>query len=811
MNEPAGRSDARSVREPAGRPDAGSSPDGGRAGDLPPASWFATDHPFRTDATVCTLVREAAAAHPNRPALVDSGDGRVLTHREVGELSDRVAAWLSGCALGRGDLVGLLSGHSPEAVAGLVGVLKSGAAYVPLDPKWPVRRIEAVLDRYRIRCLLVDGEQLGRLDPVGWSGGSLRDVLCLGRDGDRVWAPDLDRDSVEDLWDYVAEAGDRVRTAGFNSRPDVPQVAEADVDAYVDRVVEVAGTGRGGLRVLEIGFGSGEVMRRLAPAAARYVGVDPSGAAVDAGRAWVDRAGVAVELHQGFADQVGGLVDGPFDLAVLASTVQFFPGVAYLLDVLDGLARLVVPGARVILADLIDPEREAHSGLRLPRACYASLAGGDWAGVEVLERGQGLLVELLDARFDVVLTRGAAPAGAAGPTGTRRYWTTAALPDPAAARINPAAPDDLAYVIFTSGSSGEPKGVAVRHRSVVNLIGWVNERREVGPGDRLLFVTSFAFDLSVWDMFGVLAAGAAVVVVPDEVLAEPDEVAELLVEHDVTIWDSAPAALSAVLPYVPLVGTGRRDRLRLVQLSGDWVPVTMPAEIRAEFPAARLVVLGGATECTIWSNDYEVGVVSPDWPSIPYGTPMWNARYYVLDEALDHRPVGEPGDLYIAGECLALGYLGDPRLTAAKFLPDGCGGPPGARMYRTGDRARWLPDGTMQFLGRLDDQVKIRGYRIELGEIQAALNRCDGVREAVVLAPSSAGGRELVAFFVPAAGAAGADPDAVRRALDGVLPPWMVPARVLPVPAFPRSPTGKVDRVALLADWAGPARSGSPP
>jgi amino acid adenylation domain-containing protein len=507
-----------------------------------------------------------------------------------------------------------------------------------------------------------------------------------------------------------------------------------------------------------------------------------------------------VDIRKGFADQAADLFDGPFDVVLLASTAQFFVGAAYLLDVLDAVAPMLAADGAVVIADMIDPDAEEHSGLRLPRSFFSNLAGpgGVWSSAQVRDRAPRALAGPLDARYDVVLGRGPAPPGQLR---RRRYWTAAALdavsPDVA---IDQASADDLAYVIFTSGSTGEPKGVAVAHRSVVSLIEWVNQRQAVGAEDRLLFVTSFAFDLSVYDMFGSLAVGATLLIAPDDDLAEPSAVAELLIGEEVTFWDSAPAALSAVLPFVPLVSYGRRDRLRLVFLSGDWVPLTLPDEVRTAFPQAGVVALGGATECTIWSNDFPVGTVAPDWPSIPYGKPMTGARYYVLDEHLDERPVGEPGDLYIAGSCLALGYLGDPALTAAKFIPDVATGEAGGRMYRTGDRARWLADGNLQFLGRSDDQVKVRGYRIELAEVQAAIGRCPGVREAVVAAPPGESGPELVAFFVPALPGA-ATAEQVRAALAETLPPWMVPGRLISVPEFPRSATGKVSRDLLLREY----------
>src|SRR6185436_19594695 len=352
-------------------------------------------------------------------------------------------------------------------------------------------------------------------------------------------------------------------------------------------------------------------------------------------------------------------------------------------------------------------------------------------------------------------------------------------------------PDDLAYVIFTSGSTGTPKGVMVRHRPVVNLIRWAHRTFAFSPEDRVLFVTSLSFDLSVFDVFGLLAAGGSIRIATEEEIRDPERLLEALAEEPITFWDSAPAALEQTVPFLSslLDGSDPRARpaLRLVFLSGDWIAVTLPDRIRGRFPGARVVSLGGATEATVWSNVFPIESVDPAWTSIPYGRPIANARYHVLDDRLTPCPVGVPGDLYIGGACLADGYAREPELTAHKFIPDPWGTAPGARLYRTGDRARYRPDGNLEFLGRRDHQVKIRGFRIELGEIEAALSALAGVREAVVVAREE----RLVAYV-----AGDADADALRQALRERLPDYMVPAAFVTLAALPLTPNGKVDRKA---------------
>jgi amino acid adenylation domain-containing protein len=394
--------------------------------------------------------------------------------------------------------------------------------------------------------------------------------------------------------------------------------------------------------------------------------------------------------------------------------------------------------------------------------------------------------------------------------GRLRLWGRHTRPRPPLAPPLPLSspgPRDLAYIVFTSGSTGTPKGVAVQHGPVENLIAWVNERFQMSREDRVLFVTSLSFDLSVYDVFGLLAAGGSVHVASEEELGDPAALVRILDEEPITFWDSAPAALQQVVPCFRPARV--ESRLRLVFLSGDWVPLGLPDQVRGRFPLAQVVALGGATEATVWSNFFPVTEVEPGWVSIPYGRPIGNARYHVLDEDLGPRPIGAAGDLYIGGDCLALGYVGEPGLTAWKFVPDGCGGGPGARLYRTGDQARYWQDGVLEFLGRRDQQVKIRGFRIELGEVEAALAEHAAVREAVVLAHGEPrGDRRLVAYVVAAGPVTAAE---LRGHLRERLPEPMVPAAFSFLAAMPVTANGKLDRKALAPPEPGPAGEAEEP
>ncbi|MCE7009273.1 amino acid adenylation domain-containing protein [Kibdelosporangium philippinense] len=297
---------------------------------------------------------------------------------------------------------------------------------------------------------------------------------------------------------------------------------------------------------------------------------------------------------------------------------------------------------------------------------------------------------------------------------------------------------DLAYVIFTSGSTGTPKGVMIDHRGALNTVLDINDRYAVTEADTVLGLSSMSFDLSVYDVFGVLGAGGTLVLPSPDESRDPQAWLHHLAGERVTLWNTVPALLQMLLDFQP----ARLD-LRLVMLSGDWIPIDLPERLRAVAPDVLLVSLGGATEASIWSIDHVVGDVDPSWRSVPYGKALANQTFYVLKHDLSVAPVYCVGELYIGGIGLARGYWGDPAKTALRFVEHPV---TGERLYRTGDLGRLRPDGTIEFLGRDDDQVKVQGHRIELGEIEARLTAHPAVRAAVV----SVQDRQLAGYVVPA-------------------------------------------------------------
>jgi amino acid adenylation domain-containing protein len=748
--------------------------------------------------TVVDLILRRFDTEAARTAIREVGGGE-FDYAELGTRVHSAGSTLRALGVQRGQRVGLLIDHDCDGVTALVAVLSIGAAYVPLDRRWPPARIAELLTSTRCIALCAApvyarlATNAVQLLPAG---------LPLIVAGDQTAVDGLDRpdqDRVRQVWDELAGDRDSLVAAGFNVARETSRYTEADLAAYRRHVLglaRAAGADRHSVLV-DVGAGVG-IGPELTDAVAIHIAVDPSPVALQVLRTRAP----AAQIRCAFADEVPGLLaDGiEPDLVLLASVVQYFPSLRYLRTLLAELRGLLRPGAGIVLADLVPPAAARPDELGVGVDVLQELArAAGFGSVEVRERRTSGLTQELGSRWDAIIrpTSQAPAASEAGHPGPDRPAPLLASGPPQPRRgvdRQRPTPEDVAYVIHTSGSTGQPKGVVVDHAAVLNLVDWVTHTFGVGTADTLLLTTAFSFDLSVYDVLGLLAVGGCLVLAPDHVLREPTAVAALLTGGHVTFWDSAPAALGAVLPFLDAdpQAPGRGD-LRQVFLSGDWVPLAMPDELRARFPQARLVVLGGATEACVWSNYHVVDRVDPAWSSIPYGRPMQNARYYVLDTDGSPCPVGREGDLYIGGRCLALGYDAAPAATAARFLPDL--GADGARMYRTGDRAVWRADGLMEFRGRQDTQVKINGFRIELGEIEATARRAPGIRDAVAVVLLGKG----IGLMAEVGTVAGSDAVGLAAHLRAHLPSYALPGRLEFCPSLPLTPNGKVDRAAVAA------------
>jgi amino acid adenylation domain-containing protein len=349
--------------------------------------------------------------------------------------------------------------------------------------------------------------------------------------------------------------------------------------------------------------------------------------------------------------------------------------------------------------------------------------------------------------------------------------------------LSHAAPKNLAYVLFTSGSTGRPKGVALEHHSAVTFVQWASRVFTPQELSGVLFSTSVCFDLSIFEMFVTLNAGGTIIIAPNAL-----HLPSLSAKNAVTLINTVPSAMTELLHMGAVPSS-----LKVVNLAGEALSDALVEQIYAQTKVEKVYNLYGPTEATTYST---YTLVPRGYP-VTIGRPIANTQVYILDTHRNLVPRGVLGELYLAGEGLARGYYGRPDLTNERFVPNPFDAQPGARMYRTGDLCRWLPDKSIQYLGRLDHQIKLRGFRIELGEVEATLDRYPGIRQSLVMAREDQPGHQrLVAYVVPEAGTT-LQMEELRLHIKKSLPEFMLPSSIVVLEAFPLSPNGKIDRKSL--------------
>nr|WP_279233597.1 non-ribosomal peptide synthetase [Clostridium estertheticum] len=347
--------------------------------------------------------------------------------------------------------------------------------------------------------------------------------------------------------------------------------------------------------------------------------------------------------------------------------------------------------------------------------------------------------------------------------------------------------ESIAYVIYTSGSTGKPKGVMVKHKAVTNTIIDINRKLNITEKDRIIGLSSMCFDLSVYDIFGTLSSGATLIQIEDQ--RDVQNILETVEKHKITIWNSVPAIMDMTVNNI--YDNYKNTSLRCVLLSGDHIPLNLPNKIRNYFSNTKITSLGGATEASIWSIYYDINRVDERWNSIPYGNPLANQKFYVLNNEMNLCPPNVQGELYIGGAGVASGYCNDEDKTRNAFIAHSELG----YIYKTGDYGVFRKEGFIEFMGRKDDQVKIRGYRIELGEIEKCIMQYEGIKDAIVIdSVSEAGKKYLCAYIVLNKELS---INELKNKISESLPNYMIPGYFVHVDAIPLTSNGKVDKKAL--------------
>ncbi|HLO77772.1 MAG TPA: condensation domain-containing protein, partial [Magnetospirillum sp.] len=762
--------------------------------------------------TIHGLFEASAEAHPDLPAVI-LGE-RAISYGDMEREANRIAQALRRAGVNWDCVVGLLLDRSPEFFAGLVGILKAGGAFLPMAPKTPVDRLRYMLRDAGARALVTTKAHLGLAGRLQWDCTGLDTVVVLDAD-----APDLVVEAAgevmdRELWEDVgARAEDDIQAGGWTSSYTGQPFTRQEMDEYADNAVaKIAPLLTPASRVLEIGCSSGLTLKRVAPLCAHVTGIDLSASIL--ARTGADCAALGLDnvtLARMAAHEIDALADqGPFDVIVINSVIQAFPGHGYLRHVLTKALAMMPDTGWLFLGDIqdldlrdalvadIDAFRRANpSGGRrakvdvsnelfLSRAFFDDLVREmpGLAGVSCSTKTGTIANELTRFRFDAVIRLDrAAPAPTSKPVkrrlGRRDLDALAPLrPEPVTR------PRDMAYVLYTSGSTGRPKGVMVEHEGVALVGTYLRDIYRLTPGERIGQFFSQVFDGSVYEYVQSFASAATMVVIDDDTRLDAERFLALMHDQRVTVLTAAPAFVREIDP----------DRLSFLRVlaSGGEAPVAAMARQAGHAIVANCY---GPTEFSILAVQHFAHPDEADLPNLPIGRPIPGNRATVLD-ARGHRvPFGVAGELWLSGPGLARGYCNLPEETARRFQPLPVD--PTLRAYRTGDQVRLRPDGVMEFRGRNDTQLSIRGIRIEADEVEAALRAVPGVHDVVVMAFGPSPAEAILAAWL-------AGPDEIPATelsarLAETLPAYMIPAAYVWMDRFPKLISGKIDRRALPA------------
>jgi fengycin family lipopeptide synthetase D len=813
----------------------------------------ARDYP--RDKSIPVLFAEQVEQTPDRIALVGAeGEAKKrrseeekkemhLTYKELNEQSNRLANYLYyGNCVQPDQPVGIMMDRCLEMIIAVLGILKAGGAYVPISPSYPEERIKEIINDAGIKIFLSQKRYIKTLNRLQWGcGANLETFLCL--DSHDVYGEEEAEENQlmsRRLWEYVGEtAVDEVTGGGWTSSYTGEPIPKEEMDEYGDNILKkLEPLLHPGMRVLEIGVASGISMYRIAPRVGFYYGTDLSGIIIEKNRRRILEEGHKnIKLLCAAAHEIHRLDERNFDLVIINSVIQCFHGHNYLRKVIRKVIGLMGSRGYLFIGDIMDQDlkgdliahlvqfKQAHGGtdyktkvdcseeLFISRSFLEDL---EWDYPEIYDmefsgKIHTLENELTRFRYDALIKIDKNGKERRRIKPNRRHKTCHDL------RIlknfgadKPGRwPDshNLAYIIYTSGSTGRPKGVLVEHGSVVNLICNQDEYFNINQSDRILQFSSICFDASVEQIFIAFSSGAVLVLIDKSILLDVEKFDKFVFRHQVSHINAVPSFLNNIQ-------LRNASQLKRVVAGGDVCPVSLAEKWRADFDFYNGY---GPTETTVTSIEILIKETNALLFRLPIGKPIANTLVYLLDRLMKPVPLGVIGELYIGGAGVTRGYLNRLELTAEKFdlwdyqdyhdenqkLLRGVQGgsfleksPPGRRrLYKTGDLARWLSDGNIEFIGRIDQQVKLRGYRIELGEIENRLLKYEAIKEAVVLLQEEeSGDNYLCAYFVSNKEYGTSE---LRESLSQELPDYMIPSYFMQLEKIPLTPNGKMDRRAL--------------
>lgn len=778
--------------------------------------------------TIDEWFEQQVLKHPTQEAI-KSGE-QAVSYRQLDELSSQVAAMIASIPHTAEAPIGVFMNNSADMVACLLGILKSGAAYLALDPKWPLARLKTIIDETSMQLVFSEVSCLATINRLQWECPTLDHYICMDSEA-LMQEVEQERNALMDtqLWDYVAESAEGpIGSSGWVSSYTGELFSEAEMDEYKQNIVaKLSPYLHSDSRVLEVGCGSGLTLFSLAPLTGYYLGTDISQSILAQNRETATRSALHhVEFQAMAAHDVSRLKGQRFDVIIMNSVIHCFNGHHYLRHVIAQCMELLHDNGMIYIGDIMDLERkeeliaslesfkQKHAGryptktdweteLFIPRAFLSDLQAElpGIAEVSFSDKHYTIENELTLFRYDAVIhvQASAAALRADFPKRKHQYDRNRVLQ---AAPYRSRAHDSSApaYILYTSGSTGRPKGVVVEHRSVVNYISWALDYYfDHGAVPNFPLYSPMSFDLTVTSLLCPLLGGGTLHIVGgefDQVVAAVDQAGT-----DLNAMKLTPAHLAYMAESAGASG------INSYIVGGEALSSGLVERLFSHSANAISVYNEyGPTEATVGCIVYEATrSASLDRSHVLIGKPINNTQIVIADQDGRRAPVGGVGEILIAGHCLARGYFNNERLTKERFITFQCEGFGPARVYRTGDLGRVLPDGMIEYCGRMDRQVKIRSYRIEMEEVEAALLRHPAVLETYVADLTDRQGNKMLCAYVRASDTVSMEQ--LQQFAARSIPEYMVPHYIMAVPSIPLTANGKVDRSALPDPWRLPETS----
>lgn len=766
--------------------------------------------------TIHKLFKEQVERTPDDIALTFK-DCR-LTYSELDKRANKLANYLRREMGVKPDtLIGVFMERSHNMIIAILGVLKAGGAYVPIDTEFPEERIKSIINDARINIVVSSAMQIDLLNRLQWECKDFDKYVCV--DTQNVYGVEhVAKNELMDekLWEFIgSEATNEIGGGGWISSYTGEEFSKPEMEEYADNVFQkLKPYLNKDVKILEIGCATGITMFRIAPFVKMYYGTDLSKIIIERNKQRVEAEGIDnIKLSCLPAHDIDMVDVKDFDIVIINSVVQYFPGVNYLRDIVSKSLSLIKDKGIIYIGDVMDlglkpkllqsllefkndnagsgykTKTEFDSELFVSREFIEDLKAefGEIRDIYISNKLHTIENELSMFRYDSIIEVDKTCKNRANGN-KHKYQCGSEVIEKHSEELetDAAQPENLAYVIYTSGSTGKPKGVMLEHMSVNNFIKGTTDIIEFMPGKKILALTTISFDIFVLETLLALTKGLNVVVADEEQQHNSRLLGDLIESSGIDMLQVTPSRMMLLMNDD--VSLSCLKGVKDIMVGGEAFPKYLLDSIK-KLSKAKIYNLYGPTETTVWSTIKDLTYCS----EINIGKPIANTQIYILDKNDRPVPVGVAGELCIAGDGLARGYLNMDDLTKEKFVPN----PfiPGRLMYRTGDFARWLDDGDVEFIGRIDHQVKIRGFRIELDDIEANLLSYDKVDEAVVVAKEDESGSKYICTYVVAKEEFSIQE--LKEYLKKELPDYMIPSQFIQLDALPLTASGKIDRKAL--------------